>query len=175
MLDYLGGWHTAAQYAHELASRRQQYAGFNLLIGDRDELHYVSNHAPQPQVLAPGIYGLSNHLLNTPWPKLLRGVERFTALLREDEPQPESLFALLGDRSEAPATTDGDCPSQRRRLSPIYIKGGDYGTVNSTVVLLGHDGIVQFIERSWDTGGACTGEAAYRFRLNGHDGHHDGR
>ena len=66
---------TAGQYIQTLAESGDRYNGFNLILGDREELYYYSNRSVGPQLLAPGFYGLSNHLLDVPWPKVVRGKE----------------------------------------------------------------------------------------------------
>ncbi len=53
-----------------LDDRRSDFAGFNLLMSDGEELHFVTNRGEDRLDLEPGIYGLSNHRLNTPWPKV---------------------------------------------------------------------------------------------------------
>jgi len=78
---YLSEGSTAMSYAAAVASAAAEYHGFNLLVGDAKGVHYVSNRVARAQVLEPGIYGLSNHLLDTPWPKVERGKREMEALL----------------------------------------------------------------------------------------------
>lgn len=142
--------------------------GCNLLAGSATELWSASNRGPGPQPVAPGVHGLSNHLLDTPWPKLVHGKARLAAWLEGDGADPEPLFSLLGDRTLA---ADADLPRTgvpldwERRLSAAFIVSPEYGTRCSTVLLLGRDGTARFIERSFDPDGGLLGEVDQSFPL----------
>lgn len=128
------------------------YEGFNLLYGTVDELMYHSNVDGAHSILEPGIHGLSNHLLNTPWPKVQRARQQLTDLLGSGAIDPEDLFQLLGDATPAP---DDDLPDTgvglewERVLSPIHIRTERYGTRCSTVLLVDNQGVVTFEEKSY--------------------------
>ena len=106
------------EYLRQLETDAPGYAGFNLLLGDETSLWYASNRADQfARELPPGIYGLSNEFLDTPWPKLVRVRARFTSLLQdplcEDAgPLENRLFEMLADREPAPPdkVPPGVCP-----------------------------------------------------------------
>lgn len=142
--------------------------GCNLVAGSSTELWYGSNRGPGPLPLPAGVHGLSNHLLDTPWPKVVRGKARLAEWLAGDGEDPEPLFALLGDRTLA---ADADLPRTgvpldwERRLSAAFIVSPDYGTRCSTVLMLGRDGQARFIERSFGADGERLGEVAETFRL----------
>jgi len=161
---------TAAQFFTALEPQARAYAGFNLLLTDRDSLWYGSNRArPFARPLQPGVYGLSNELLDTPWPKLERVRAGFEAWLRTADPAaPEQLFALLNDRTPAPEgtlTAEGGLPREwQRALSAPFVLHPQYGTRCSTVVLLEGDGRLYLAERRFDAHGEPTGET--EFRLN---------
>ena len=127
------------------------YAGFNLLLADRNALYYVSNRGDATQALMPGIYGLSNHRLDTPWPKLVKARARFAEALAE-LPDEHAFFDLLADRSMVP---DKDLPSTgvplawERMLSAIFVQSADYGTRASTLMLRRHDGFSTIHEKSF--------------------------
>jgi uncharacterized protein with NRDE domain len=151
--DFLTGRQGAADYVGQLPFA--DYAGFNLLAGDGNELWYCSNRGAPPVALAPGIYGLSNHLLDSPWPKLLTARQRFAAALAK-VPEREPLFAILADDEivpdeELPAT--GVPLDWERRLSAIFIHSENYGTRASTVLLQSASGAISFEERSFGPGG----------------------
>jgi uncharacterized protein with NRDE domain len=128
------------------------YEGFNLLHGTVDELMYHSNVNGAHSILEPGIHGLSNHLLNTPWPKVQRARQQLTDLLGSGAIDPEDLFQLLGDITPA---TDDELPDTgiglewERVLSPIHIRTERYGTRCSTVLLVDHQSVVTFEEKSY--------------------------
>lgn len=148
--DYLGGDAAPDDYLAALARRGEDYNGFNLLVGDRETLWYYGNRDGAPRPLAPGVYGLSNALLDTPWPKVRHGKHALATALAQPEVEPGALFTLLAERREAP---DAELPvtgvslEWERRLSPLFIASESYGTRCSTVLLLGDDGCVQVHER----------------------------
>ena len=103
------------EYLTSIAKNKTEYAGFNLLIGTRKELYYYSNKLPdnQFQALSSGIYGLCNHLLDTPWPKLVAARNNLTRLL-QNRAGPEQLIEMMHDNSQAkeellPDTGDWPC------------------------------------------------------------------
>jgi uncharacterized protein with NRDE domain len=152
--------------AASIALDGARFHGFNLLIGDADGAAYVSNRASGAVALSAGIYGLSNHLLDTPWPKVRRakaGIERW---LDNRGATRENVFALLRDEQQAagaelPAT--GLSLQRERMLSSVFITSPDYGTRCSTVLTIDSDGIAAFAERSFDAEGAMTSDIAYTF------------
>ncbi len=145
------------------APRMQAYNGFNLLAGDalplrRDagtreaSLYYCSNRLDTgPRALAPGIYGLSNAFLDTPWPKLVRTVAAFAVSVAQ-RVDVERLFGLLADRRTARDSTlprTGVPLDWERALSAVQIRANGYGTRASTVLTVRCDGLVSFVERSF--------------------------
>ena len=158
--DFLDGRQGAAEFAQATAARAGQFSGFNLLAFDRDGLGYVTSHPePRARALPPGIYGLSNRQLDTPWPKLLRARERFERELANDRPEPAALMQILSDRSIADddALPDTGIGLQwERLLSAAFIVSESYGTRCSTVVMTGNDGVVSVEERSHAPDGSTT-------------------
>jgi len=153
--DFLLSDITSGAYVESLVRRAGVYNGFNLLIGDREGLHWISNRGGIPRELAPGTYGVSNALLDTPWPKLVRGKKRFETLLERRDPDPGEILDLLSDRRMADEDSLPDTGigfERERALSPIFISAGDYGTRSSTVLLIGTDGNIEFHERTHEHG-----------------------
>jgi uncharacterized protein with NRDE domain len=158
-----------------LEPRAAAYSGFNLLLADQESLWYGCNRAePFRSALAPGIYGLSNQFLDTPWPKLRRVRRRFEAWLERSraappgEPSAEALFALLDDRTtvaEEDLPQTGLSAEWERILSAPFVLHPDYGTRSSTVLLLEASGACVLVERRFDPQGALSGES--RFELGG--------
>jgi len=162
---------SAAEFFAALAGEAERYSGFNLLLADGDSLWYGSNRAaPFARALPPGVYGLSNELLDTPWPKLQRVRAGFEAWLRAAPPPPSAaLFALLADRTPAADQRDshntGGLPAEwARALSAPFVRHPVYGTRCSSVVLLQHDGGVSVGERRFDAGGEPAGETEFTLR-----------
>ena len=167
--DFLATTRGPQEFARQVAARGHHYAGFNLLLGDPGALVYLSNRGRGPELLAPGVYGLSNHLLDTPWPKLERTTARFHALL-EQGADTAALLDMLADRT--PASDDqlpdtGIGPEWERLLSAPFIISPRYGTRCSTVVKILEDKEMQFTERRFDANGTPTGQAEFSYRLAG--------
>lgn len=167
---YLTGMQPAQPYLQTVAGRQSEYAGFSTLAGDLDALWYLSNYGEGVQAVAPGVHGLSNHLLDTPWPKVANGRRELTALLHGGQVSAGALFDMLADRSVAPPAALPDTGVGVRRekqLGPKFIAVDDrYGTRASTVVIVRRDGEVTYAERSFGGRGTFRGEVTRRFRLS---------
>jgi uncharacterized protein with NRDE domain len=170
--DFLAGSMTAAAYLDELSHRSDTYNGFNLLCGNlADELWHFSNRIEggQPHRLAPGIYGLSNHLLDTPWPKVAQGKSKLAnalAALPVDRP----LFDLLRD----PTIHDDDLLPRtglslewERVLSAAFVRMPDYGTRSSTLLFLDKRRSLSFDEQTWLPGAQPGDRRRFHFKLEG--------
>jgi uncharacterized protein with NRDE domain len=152
--DYLIANDPPENYLKHIATQASQYNGFNLLTGYPDELWYLSNYRQGIHKLEPGVYGLSNHLLDTPWPKVQRGKEKFGRAINNSIIEANSLFDLLYDEQRAedqvlPNTGIG--LDRERALSSMFIKTDGYGTRCSTVVLVDNQNEVLFSERTYQT------------------------
>lgn len=166
--DFLASDREPREYLEDVAIEAPRYNGFNLLAGDIDGIFYLASRTGSVQQLSPGIHGLSNHLLDTPWPKVERGKQRLQAALA-DEPDTESLLNLLDDRESAVESALPDTgigTAMERVLSPALIVSPQYGTRASTAVLFGEDGSVSFAERTILPGGNTGATVSLRFRLD---------
>ena len=166
--DYLTSGADGRDYIARVERDAALYNGFNLIAGDARALFYYSNREGTVRELGSGVYGLSNHLLDSPWPKVTAGKGGLSALLAGGGDLLPDLFALLADRRMAaddllPRT--GVSPEWERLLSSAFIASRDYGTRSSTVVLIGRDGRAVFVERGFGPGGALGEEARYEFDL----------
>jgi uncharacterized protein with NRDE domain len=151
---YLESRLTPKKFIDQLQKDAHKFNGFNLLAGDRNTLYWFSNMAPEAKQLSPGIYGVSNHLIDTPWPKVTKGKKALAAILsREKELTMEPLFAMLtntgtpGD-SELPDTGVGK--EWERILAPIFVRSPSYGTRSSTVIVMDETEKVEICERSFN-------------------------
>lgn len=150
--DFLQRPESAEKYLQDVGQRGKDYNGFNLLAGTTDDLWYLSNYEPGIRKLLPGVHGLSNHLMDTPWPKVELGKELFRPILGRDRIDPAELLALLYNDQQAP---DDQLPDtgvgleRERVLSAMFIKSPDYGSRSSTVVLV-EGNHVHFVERVYD-------------------------
>ena len=167
--NYLRGNQRPADYLARVNRDAGAYNGFNLILGDVDELRYMSNRGGRMMVVAPGVHGLSNHLLNTPWPKVERGRQILAELLHsKTQVLIDGLFSLLGERTVAPDNVlpeTGVGLPRERVLSPAFIVSPTYGTRSSTVILVDNHGQVVFIERSYGDRGKPGRTATGRFAL----------
>ena len=170
--EWLTATASPATHLAQLEPSAQRYAGFNLLLNDTESLCYASNRAPAfATALPPGIYGLSNLLLDTPWPKLTRVRARFQAWLAQEpdsastEAASAALFGLLADRTRClpePAA-DGHAlpPEWAEVLSSPFVVHPLFGTRCSTLVLIGYDGSLYIKERRFDPDGTLQGEGGW--------------
>lgn len=169
--DFLTGHTSAAIYVASVAAVADQYSGFNLLVADHDQLWWCSNHA-EPQRLGPGVYGLSNASLDTPWPKTTAATTAMRAALSQadDGAMRAALFAAMADRT-LPAIDDlprGDIPESEmpterlQRLAACMVLTDDYGTRASSVLTIDREGVVSMEERTLDASGDLTGSRHWR-------------
>ncbi len=141
------------QYLQHVVEDGKKYNGYNLLAGTMDDLWYHSNYAQGIQRLPPGFHGLSNHLLNTPWPKVERGKALLLPILQKPVLTQSELFEFLYDERRA---SDDQLPDtgigleRERVLSSMFIKSPNYGSRCSTVILIDKQNHVQFSERVYD-------------------------
>jgi uncharacterized protein with NRDE domain len=152
---FLYGEMTPQAYAIQVQVQRDSYAGFSLLVGDRDTLWYVSNRGADAQTVTPGIHGLSNHLLDTPWPKVTHSTGRLRLLSESDHLTSEALLRLLSDRTPAELSALPDTgigPELERAVSSPFVVNPRYGTRCSTLILLGDDNI-RLTERRFNPAG----------------------
>lgn len=164
---FLAGDESPRHFRDWLQEVGGRYNGFNLLFGDSESLHAYSNCGTAPGELAPGIYGLSNHLLDTPWPKVAQGKSEL-ALALEALPDDGPLIDLLRDDRIAPdelLPRTGVNLEWERLLSAAFIRSPRYGTRSSTVLLVaGRE--VRFDEASYDPAGRETGRCRVAFTLS---------
>ena len=129
-----------------------------------------SNREDELTVLAPGVHGLSNHLLNSPWPKVTRGVDAIEHHFeRGDDPDlmTERFFELLRDAyvpDDAALPDTGVGVERERELAPMFVHGDVYGTRSSTVLAISGEGDMRIEERSFDSKARETGRVAYSWR-----------
>lgn len=151
--DYLVDTVSGESYLKKVEPVASRYNGFNLVTGTVNELYYLSNYKNGIVMLNSGLFGLSNHLLETPWPKIQRGKQKMEGLLKLPRPGPSDFFEMLYD--DAPAADDvlpdtGVGLERERILSSMFIKSPGYGTRSSTVILVDYANTVLFQERVYD-------------------------
>jgi uncharacterized protein with NRDE domain len=162
--DFLAGRRAPLLHARSLLAGASSYRGFNLLLGDPDSLVYVSNRHDRVSEVEEGIHGLSNHLLDTDWPKVHSGRERLGALLRDERVEASALIELLTEREQVPGAMpldQGDGAIRRHLMNHFFIVSPVYGTRSSTVLLIRNDGRAEFVERRFAPDGSETGTSQF--------------
>jgi uncharacterized protein with NRDE domain len=168
-LSYLTGAQPPEDFLGSLTHRARDYAGFNLLVGDRHSLWYYSNSDNQaPRRLSPGIYGLSNAALNTPWPKVELGKARMLALQNKGEITHNALAAVVANQQMA----DQDSLSRQGldgEMDPIlsaqFIVTDTYGTRSSTTMWTEANARTHWREQSFSASGALSEVQQKAFNL----------
>lgn len=174
--QYLTGHESATSYASQVQETADAYNGFNLIVGTLGEASYVGNRTAQnaPQPLAPGRYILSNHLLNTPWPKAQRlrmALDQYP--LEELAQSLTPVFDILKDNTQAQdhALPDTGIPLERERLlSSPFIISPNYGTRCSTIIAVHASGRALLSEISYDASGVLTERHDWPFFVNNMSG-----
>ncbi len=168
--NYLQSDIAPADYVRDLAPIALQFNGFNLLVGEGTEIYYLSNRNDGPRRVEPGVHGLSNHLLDTPWPKVQLGKETLAAV--RDVAPDQVVEHLLGalDRRSVPVQSElpdtGIGQAQERVLSPPFIAAESYGTRASTILLVDDNGHVTIEERAFGPFGTPSGSTTLAVELD---------
>ena len=152
IIDFLESQKQAVTHFNDLKKKAGSYNGFNLLFGTRDDIFWYSNLKNKIEKISPGIHGLSNRFLDTPWPKVESGKKALKKILGASI-TPQALFSILADQS---APDDSLLPHTgvelewERILSPLFIRSDIYGTRSSTVILMDQNGGIDVTERTYD-------------------------
>lgn len=168
--EYLAGDQAPLDYLQAIDGG--DYAGFNLLVTDRNAAAYLSNRGAAMRELPAGIYGLSNATLDEPWTKVTRSKSCLQALIENDAVNETSLLRLLDDRQKASTNevqTNGLSFSMAHALTAPFIVLPEYGTRCSTVLTISDAGNARFTERRFDALGHKTGESGFVFDSGGVD------
>lgn len=165
-VNFLTGDQSAKAYGHELEETGAQYNGYNLLAFDDSMVHF-SNYENKVNELGSGIYGLSNALLDTPWPKVQKSKKRLSELMGTGF-ELEDLITMMQDEEVA---NDDQLPStgltleKERALSPMSIRTDGYGTCCTTALTIDNEGQVRFIEKSYPFGSGKEGSEYFTFKI----------
>lgn len=150
--NYLSSSIGPEAYIEDLPDGGEAYNGFNLLLGTSESLYYYSNRERLMRKVAEGVHGLSNSLLDVPWPKVSKGIKALADVLQDEDIEAEQLFAIMADR-KLPA--DQDLPEtgvgleRERMLAPAFVTSSNYGTRLTTVILVDRNHNIQFWEHSY--------------------------
>ena len=151
-------------YLSEVERTGNEYNGFNLICGNKEGYFYYGNYAEGVRQLTKGIHGLSNALIDDPWPKVESGKKAFRELIHGGSPDPEAFIGMMFNDKEAP---DNELPSTgvtlelERVLSPMFIKSKNYGSRCTTVIMVNKSGNVRMVERTYAVPGLNFADRAF--------------
>jgi uncharacterized protein with NRDE domain len=152
--EFLGSEQSPEDFIRDFTPKANAYNGFNLILGNPDRLFWFTNVTCKMEEIGPGIHGLSNRFLNTPWPKVESGKKALENVI-QGPVTPDQLFSILKD-----STVPGD-PSLpdtgvglewERILSPLFIESPDYGTRSSIAMLVDQKKNINITERTYSDG-----------------------
>ena len=162
--DQLAG---AGSYGDPATAALKDFNPFNLIVADARDARFLSNRPEDIRTaLAHGIYGLSNGMLDEPWPKTLQLKAALLDWLAAGDGRFEPLFEALASETRSDIGIHPAQPSeisQEAAETPVFIRHRVYGTRCSTVVAIAQDGAGRIVERRFDAGGAPAGETAFDF------------
>jgi len=166
VLNFLKSESTAKKYLENLKEKAPMYDGFNLLTGDNKGVFHFSNVTNKITLIKPGVYGLSNALLNTPWPKLENAKSELALHIKAENLNRDTLFNILtdqqkADESQLPET--GLTKEMEKAISSIFISTDDYGTRCSSLLFIDMEGNIDFTERSYIPGTNDMEEVRFAF------------
>src|SRR5258707_194730 len=151
--DFLLSNETPENYLHDIEPRANEYNGFNLIVGSAAGLFYLSNYKKGINKIEDGFHGLSNALLDTPWPKVKNGKELMKPLFSQEKIDANKILNALYDGHQAPdyqLPDTGVGLERERMLSSMFIKSPNYGSRCSTVVAIDRNNRAEFTERVYD-------------------------
>ncbi len=168
---FLRGIEDPYEYIHDVRHGSRMYNGFSIILGDRSGLFYFSNAGGDPfRKISPGTYGLSNHFMGTPWPKVERGRRLLDKIVSGTGGlQQDKIFHILADTltpDDKSLPDTGVGLEWERILSPIFIQSEIYGTRSSTVILVDRVNNVTFTERTFIPGSGGYKTVDFSFRMN---------
>ena len=167
-LDYLQGSEAPQAYLEDIFSNIDAYNGFNLLAGTPEDIYYLSNYEHKIRKLEPGIYGLSNALLDSDWFKVNRLKTKFTEVIQQADFSTQTLLDTLYDTTKPndDQVQQTGLPMDRERmLSSMFIESPNYGTCSSAIVLMDYNHQVSFVERVYNTGNGAVKEQNFSFKV----------
>jgi uncharacterized protein with NRDE domain len=153
-LDFLTSEQGAQTYLQPIQAHDDSYNGYNLLLGSPTELAYYSNVEKKLKILEAGLYGVSNHLLNTPWFKVEKGIQNLQTITAQEDFNPHDLIASMQSTEKAPEDRLPDTGVPRDweyALSALFVEmpARDYGTCCTSVLLMDYQNRVHFIEKNY--------------------------
>ncbi|NCS88946.1 MAG: hypothetical protein AUK34_14695 [Ignavibacteria bacterium CG2_30_36_16] len=166
--DFLSGKTSADVYAKKLTESGNKYNGFNLIFGDLNSVFYFNSVSAETKELNSGIYSLSNHLLNSPWPKSQKINSLFNNVISRKKFSAAGLFEILTDTEifdDNLLPDTGLAKELERAVSPIFVVTPAYGTRSSAVVLIDKENNLFFEEHTYDESGKIIQTTGATFKI----------
>lgn len=147
-------------FCRDLQHEQHRYGGFNLLVGNSASLWYMGNRGAPPRPLSAGLHGLSNGLLDDPWPKVQRAKTNLQQAVGQGGSL-DQLLSVVNDRYQPAEETLPDTGVGReleRLVAPVFIQSLQYGTRASSAVIVHADGTARMREQCWNPDGTAAGQ-----------------
>lgn len=166
--SYLESDLSPQSYLEKIHQHKDHYEGFNVIVGNINQLFYYNNIEMKIKEVHNGTHGLSNHMLNTPWPKVTKSKQKFEEYIMDHRViGANDLLDIFSDNEFA---ADDMLPNTgvgldlERQLSPLFIKTPNYGTRCSTVLFIDHDNYLTLVERTYQNGNFVR-DSRHSFRI----------
>ncbi len=163
--NFLIGSKSPSEYVRSVYQEGHRYKGFNLIVLD-EELAYTSNYSQDSYDLGFGIYGLSNALLDSPWPKVEKAKSDLEYLIQSDF-KLEDLVEMMNNAETATENlpNTGLDYEMEKALSAMCIRTPEYGTCCSTAITIDFEGNISFMEKSYPVGKRVENTVSYGFKI----------
>lgn len=160
-----------SSFVTKISKDKNKYNGYNLLLSDDsfENFHHYSNVSDQLSKIKNGIHGLSNHLLNTPWPKVLKAKNSLKNTVKSKNVDIQEMIEILKNADVAPENSlpqTGISFDLEKKLSPVFISMKGYGTRCSTAILVSNNNDVTFKEVSYNEKMKIISEKEFDIQLN---------
>ncbi len=169
--DFLMSDLSPSSFLDRIAEDAFEYNGFNLLVWENSKSAYFSNRSGKPGTpISAGIHGISNDLLDTPWPKVEVGMRMLRDLIESGRLNSQTMLDMLSSRESAPDDRLPDTGvgiKMERVLSPMFIRAAGYGTRSSSTILIDNDSIISFVERTYDYDGNIANTVEFKLHTAG--------
>ena len=153
--DFLVSDKDPAVFFESMQNTFEEYNGFNFLFGVRSSLYYCNNEDKKLVEIAPGLYGISNAVLDTPWFKIELGKAKLKGILAQEEIVADNIFEMLQDTTQAPddlLPKTGISMEREKLLSSLFIKSNNYGTCSSALITVDTKKTIHFTEKEYTVG-----------------------
>ncbi len=142
--------------------KERNYAGFNLLLGDKEGIHYISNRSEGIEKLESGIHSLGNLLLNTKTKKSIKIKNQFKELLQTNPNEDVLLEFMRGDSGDlSNLDMAGFKETEHEEIPYRFIKSNVYGTRCTTLLTIDPNGKYKITEQNYSKKGNKTEKISY--------------